>query len=148
MIVKLVVKRKNENMQIWSRYSLFQNTDCRLPASSSAALNFVITLGHGEAYAHHHCLKLWLSKPSSEHLKYCLYNWEIRINFMEIWTHVQKLPLKKIHLKLSSAKWWPSSHFVPSSIHQISLAKEATGVFLYDITTSILSWGFKYMCCW
>ena len=39
MVVKLVLKRKNENIQIWSRYSLFKNTGCRLPASSSAALN-------------------------------------------------------------------------------------------------------------
>ena len=39
MIVKLMLKWKNENMQIWSRYSLFKNTNCRLPASSSAALN-------------------------------------------------------------------------------------------------------------
>ena len=38
MVVKLVLKRKNENIQIWSRYSLFKNTGCRLPASSSAAL--------------------------------------------------------------------------------------------------------------
>ena len=38
MVVKLVLKRKNENIQIWSRCSLFKNTGCRLPASSSAAL--------------------------------------------------------------------------------------------------------------
>ena len=38
MVVKLALKRKNENIQIWSRYSLFKNTGCRLPASSSAAL--------------------------------------------------------------------------------------------------------------
>ena len=38
MVVKLALKRKNENIQIWSRYSLFKNTDCSLPASSSAAL--------------------------------------------------------------------------------------------------------------
>ena len=41
MVVKLALKRKNENIQIWSRYSLFKNTGCRLPASSSAALNGV-----------------------------------------------------------------------------------------------------------
>ena len=39
MVVKLVFKRKKENMQIWSRYSLFKNTAYRLPASSSAALS-------------------------------------------------------------------------------------------------------------
>ena len=33
-----VEKKKNENIQIWSRYSLFKNIGCRLPASSSAAL--------------------------------------------------------------------------------------------------------------
>ena len=38
MVVKLALKRKNENIQIWSRYSLFKNTGCSLPASSSAAL--------------------------------------------------------------------------------------------------------------
>ena len=38
MVVKLALKRKNENIQIWSRYSLFKNPDCSLPASSSAAL--------------------------------------------------------------------------------------------------------------
>ena len=41
MVVKLALKRKNENIQIWSRYSLFKNTDCSLPASSSAALSTV-----------------------------------------------------------------------------------------------------------
>ena len=39
MVVKLALKRNNENIQIWSRYSLFKNTGCSLPASSSAALN-------------------------------------------------------------------------------------------------------------
>ena len=39
MVVKLAVKRNNENIQIWSRYSLFKNTGCSLPASSSAALS-------------------------------------------------------------------------------------------------------------
>ena len=38
MVVKLALKRKNENIQIWSRYSLFKNTGCSLLASSSAAL--------------------------------------------------------------------------------------------------------------
>ena len=38
MIVKLVLKRENENVQIWSEYGLFKNSGCRLPASSSAAL--------------------------------------------------------------------------------------------------------------
>ena len=41
MVVKLVLKRKNENIHIWSRYSLFKNTGCRLPASSSAALSIL-----------------------------------------------------------------------------------------------------------
>ena len=39
MVVKLALKRTNENIQIWSRYSLFKNTGCSLPASSSAALS-------------------------------------------------------------------------------------------------------------
>ena len=46
MVVKLALKRKTENIQIWSRYSLFKNTGCGLPASSSAALtggNFDVT---------------------------------------------------------------------------------------------------------
>ena len=43
MVVKLALKRKNENIQIWSRYSLFKNTDCSLPASSSAALRRYLT---------------------------------------------------------------------------------------------------------
>ena len=37
-LLNLCWKEKNENMQIWSRYNLFKNTDYRLPASSSAAL--------------------------------------------------------------------------------------------------------------
>ena len=37
-LLNLCGKEKNENIQIWSRYSLFKNTGCRLPASSSAAL--------------------------------------------------------------------------------------------------------------
>ena len=44
MVVKLALKRKNENIQIWSRYSLFKNTGCSLPASSSAALRFAFEL--------------------------------------------------------------------------------------------------------
>ena len=45
MVVKLALKRKNENIQIWSRYSLFKNTGCSLPASSSAALNYIFLMG-------------------------------------------------------------------------------------------------------
>ena len=41
MVVKVVLKRKNEDIQIWSRYSVFKNTGCRLPASSFAALSAV-----------------------------------------------------------------------------------------------------------
>ena len=37
-LLNLRWKEKNENIQIWSRYSLFKNTGCGLPASSSAAL--------------------------------------------------------------------------------------------------------------
>ena len=33
--------KKNEDLQIWSRFSLFKNTGCRLPALSSAALKLV-----------------------------------------------------------------------------------------------------------
>ena len=38
-LLNLRWKEKNENIQIWSRYSLFKNTGCSLPASSSAALS-------------------------------------------------------------------------------------------------------------
>ena len=72
MVVKLVLKRKNENIQIWSRYSLFKNTGCRLPASSSAALSHVpdlhVSLANNlrwlfvavRSYSRHaHCLMKW-----------------------------------------------------------------------------------------
>ena len=39
MVVKLALKRKNQNIQIWSRHSLFKNTGWSLPASASAALS-------------------------------------------------------------------------------------------------------------
>ena len=39
-LLNLRWKEKNENIQIWSRYSLFKNTGCSLPASSSAALSY------------------------------------------------------------------------------------------------------------
>ena len=45
-------------MQIWSRYSLFKNTDCRLPASSSAALS-TLCLCHNPWYT---CFVPTLSK--------------------------------------------------------------------------------------
>ena len=40
-LLNLCWKEKNENIQIWSRYSLLKNTGCRLPASSSAALRYI-----------------------------------------------------------------------------------------------------------
>ena len=59
MIVKLVLKRKNEYIQIWSRYSLFKNTGCRLPASSSAALSEWLSLVTCKQRADHFTPMMW-----------------------------------------------------------------------------------------
>ena len=59
MVVKLVLKRKNENIHIWSRYSLFKNTVCRLPASSSAALNFCLKLDSNHPFFGPCDLQIW-----------------------------------------------------------------------------------------
>ena len=39
-LLNLCWKKKNKNIQIWSRYSLFKSTGCRLPASSFATLRY------------------------------------------------------------------------------------------------------------
>ena len=61
-LLNLRWKEKNENIQIWSRYSLFKNTGCSLPASSSAALRHFYRDHHHHHHHHHlhHYCSLYL----------------------------------------------------------------------------------------
>ena len=130
MVVKLALKRKNENIQIWSRYSLFKNTGCSLPALSSAALTMYLIhkshnapvpypkILHSEQKCAHFCSE-WSILGYETGAFWDLWNWSIL-------SHGSMMSVYRVNIVISHL----DNTFIP---HCTSPSKVSYGVSIMSI---------------
>ena len=115
-LLNLRWKEKNENIQIWSRYSLFKNTGCSLPASSSAALSSCLTQWGRVTHICANKVTIVCSDNGLSPGRRQAIIWTnagilligtLGTNFSDILIEIRPFSFKKMHLKMSSGKWWP-----------------------------------------